>query len=130
MKAPVPTISDGAVLTVQVEFILPAFQAASSLCLGMMTIPPNVSRNGPNAKGRSIMASNSRQPAKRWRVSAQAMLKPKTALIPVASSEAPKLSRSEASTRGVVTTCQNFSGPSSAERRNTAESGIRTISER
>ncbi len=56
-------------------------------------------------------------------------MKPNTALIAAASSAAPKLSRSEASTRGVVTTCQNFAGPSSAERRNAADSGISTISE-
>ena len=82
-----------------------------------------------NARGRSMMASNSRRPGNRSRVSAQAMMKPNTALINAASSEAPKLSSSDAMTRGVVTTCQNFTGPSSAERRNTADSGISTSSE-
>jgi len=82
-----------------------------------------------SANGRSMMASNSRRPGKRWRVKAQAMMNPNTALIAAASSAAPKLRRSEASTRGVVTTCQNLAGPSSAERRKAADRGSSTISD-
>ena len=56
-------------------------------------------------------------------------MKPNTALISAASSAAPKLRRSEASTRGVVTTCQNCTGRARAERTKAADSGISTISE-
>ncbi len=63
------------------------------------------------------------------RVSAHAITKPNTALTSAASSAAPKLRRSEASTRGTVTTCQNSAAPSRSENRNTADSGISTISD-
>src|ERR1700689_4831852 len=57
------------------------------------------------------------------------MMNPITALMAAAITDAPNLTRSDASARGAVTTCQNFSGPSSADRRNVADSGISTTSE-
>ena len=47
-----------------------------------------------------------------------------------ASSEAPKLSRYDAITRGAVATCQNSVQPSDELLMNTAANGMSTISER
>jgi hypothetical protein len=58
------------------------------------------------------------------------MMKPNTALMAQAMSAAPKLNRSDAKTRGVLTTAQKRPKPSSALRRKVAESGISTISDR
>jgi hypothetical protein len=76
------------------------------------------------------MASKKRRPGKRCRVRLQAMMKPNTRFTSDASSDAPKLSRSEASTRGSVTTSQKRSGLSSVVRMNAADSGINTTSDR
>ena len=57
-------------------------------------------------------------------------MRPNSTLISAAISEAPKLNRREASTRGAVTTSQKWPHPKPALRMNTADSGINTSSER
>ena len=83
-----------------------------------------------SANGRSTMASTSRLKGKVYRTSTQATMRPKKTLIVAAIREAPKLRRRDASTLGAVTTSQKWLQPNPVLRMNTADRGIRTISDR
>src|SRR6202035_118634 len=62
--------------------------------------------------------------------STQATMRPKIALTSAAINEAPKLRRSEAITRGAVTTCQKWPQPDPKLRMKTAHRGISTSNDR
>src|SRR5450631_2554225 len=83
-----------------------------------------------SANGKSTMASMSRLNGNRYRTKTHAMTSPNTALTAAASSAAPKLNRSEATTLGAVTTAQKCPHPESRLRKNVADKGIKTINDR
>ncbi len=57
-------------------------------------------------------------------------MNPKITLISAAVNEAPKLKRRDATTLGAVTTSQKWPQPDPKLRKNTADRGISTISDR
>src|SRR5258708_3089623 len=83
-----------------------------------------------SAKGRSTMASMRRLNGNRYRTKTHAMTSPNSAFTAAASSAAPKLNRSEATTLGAVTTAQKCPQPESRLRMKVADNGMRMIKER
>src|ERR1035437_7050275 len=80
-----------------------------------------------SAKGRSTKASTIFLPGNRYRTKTHATSRPKPALIPAAMSDAPNVSRYDASTRGDVTASTNAGHVMVAAFRDVPPSGISTI---
>src|SRR5664279_5906878 len=80
-----------------------------------------------SAKGRSTKASTIFLPGNRYRTKTHATSRPKPALIPAAMSDAPNVSRYDASTRGDVTASTNAGHVMVAVFKNVAPSGNSTI---
>src|SRR5258708_4400150 len=83
-----------------------------------------------SANGRSTMASMRRLNGNRYRTKTHAMTSPNSAFTAAASSAAPKLKRSAATTLGAGTTAQKCPHPESRLRMNVADKGMRMIKER
>src|SRR5712692_1083950 len=81
------------------------------------------------ANGTSTMASMIRRPGNSYRVSAQTTISPNTRFTAAARIDNPNDSSSACRTRGLVTMRRNRSSVSSVARRNSAASGMSTISD-
>src|SRR5687768_13051285 len=83
-----------------------------------------------SANGKSTSASTNRRPGNWYRTSTQATTKPNTALTAAAISDAPTLSRYDATTRGSLMVCQNASHVIDAVRAGSVISGTMTMRQR